>query len=118
MADGSECSPSFAQAGGRFSCDAPPATETKLALRVLTRKLPTVNEVRAMRLAEIMQDFRNLQYYISQAQAMPTADEYNGYGYALLRQCNAEGEAVLTRPFPASQNVPAGNVEREKQHLQ
>lgn len=87
-------------------------------LHLLITCMTTVNEVRALRLAEIMQDFRNLQYYISQIHAVPTQEEYNGLGYVLLRQCNAEGQAVLNAPFSASQSVPAGNPEREKQHLQ
>lgn len=36
----------------------------------------SVNDVRALRLAEIIQDFRNLQHYIAQIRAYPTSEEY------------------------------------------
>jgi hypothetical protein len=64
-----------------------------------------------------MTDFRNLQYYLSQLRASPTAEEYYLEGYSLLRQCSAEAQAILGAPFSASSAAPQGDSEREKQQL-
>ncbi|KAF2654705.1 hypothetical protein K491DRAFT_705091 [Lophiostoma macrostomum CBS 122681] len=76
-----------------------------------------LNDARAIRVAEIMTDFRNLQYYLSQLRASPTAEEYYLEGYSLLRQCSAEAQAILDAPFSASSAAPQGDSEREKQQL-
>jgi hypothetical protein len=54
-----------------------------------------------MRVAEIMTDFRNIQTYISSIRASPSAEEYNEDGYALLRRCVADAQALLSQPFSA-----------------
>ena len=77
----------------------------------------TVNDVRAIRLTEIVQDFRELQSMISQVDAHPTPDEYNEEGFAVLRQCLAEGHAILAAPFSPS-GTPDGDPEQEKMNLQ
>ena len=77
-----------------------------------------VNDVRALRLAEIIQDFRNLQHYIAQIRAVPTEEEYHGDGYVLLRQCLAQGRAILAAPFSPSASSPNGDADAEKKHLQ
>ncbi|KAF2682922.1 hypothetical protein K458DRAFT_48096 [Lentithecium fluviatile CBS 122367] len=76
-----------------------------------------LNDARAIRIAEIMTDFRNLQYYLSQLRATPTAEEYYLEGYSLLRQCSAEAQAILETPFAANSGAPGGDPEREKQQL-
>ncbi|KAF2006035.1 hypothetical protein P154DRAFT_570765 [Amniculicola lignicola CBS 123094] len=78
---------------------------------------PPVNDARAMRVAEIMTDFRNLQYYLSQLRATPTAEEYYLEGYSLLRQCQAEAQAILDQPFSAGTTSPGGDAEQEKAQL-
>ena len=70
-----------------------------------------------MRITEIMTDFRNLQYYLSQLRASPTAEEYYLEGYSLLRQCQTDAQTILAQPFNASPSAPGGNVELEKQQL-
>lgn len=76
-----------------------------------------VNDARAMRVAEIMTDFRNLQHYLVQLRATPTAEEYYLEGYSLLRQCTTEGQTVLQTPFAASSGAATGEAERERQQL-
>lgn len=76
-----------------------------------------MNDARAIRVAEIMGDFRNLQYYLSQLRATPTAEEYYLEGYSLLRQCAAEAQSILETPFAASSGAPGGDPEREKLQL-
>lgn len=71
-----------------------------------------------MRVAEIMSDFRNLQHYLNQLRATPTAEEYYLEGYSLLRQCMSEAQSVLQKPFAAGTGATSGDPEREKQQLQ
>jgi hypothetical protein len=70
-----------------------------------------------MRVAEIMTDFRNLQHYLVQLRATPTAEEYYLEGYSLLRQCTSEAQAILQTPFSGSAGAPTGDPERERQQL-
>lgn len=76
-----------------------------------------VNDARAMRIAEIMTDFRNLQHYLSQLRATPTAEEYYLEGYSLLRSCASEAQTILQTPFSASAGSTTGDPERERQQL-
>ena len=70
-----------------------------------------------MRIAEIMTDFRNLQHYLSQLHATPTAEEYYLEGYSLIRSCVSEAQAILQTPFSASIGATSGDPERERQQL-
>ena len=83
----------------------------------LLTDVPPVNDARAIRVAEIMSDFRNLQYYLSQLRPTPTAEEYYLEGYSLLRQCSAEAQTILATPFAATTGATGGDPEREKQQL-
>ncbi|CAI6334201.1 unnamed protein product [Periconia digitata] len=76
-----------------------------------------LNDARAMRVAEIMSDFRNLQHYLVQLRASPTAEEYYLEGYALLRQCASEAQSILAVPFAANSGAAGGDPERQKQQL-
>jgi hypothetical protein len=73
-----------------------------------------VNQARAMRILEIMNDFRTVQLHISshvsRAQANPP-DQASYYhdGYVVLRQCSAEAQAILATHFnPGSLGLQAG----------
>lgn len=70
-----------------------------------------------MRVAEIMNDFRNLQHYLVQLRATPTAEEYYLDGYSLLRQCSSEAQAILQTPFSGSSGASSGDPEQERQQL-
>lgn len=76
-----------------------------------------LNDARAIRVAEIITDYRNLQHYLNQLQATPTAEEYYLEGYSLLRECSAEARTVLATPFATTSGTPGGDPEREKQQL-
>lgn len=82
--------------------------------------LDGLNDARALRIVQIMTDFRNMQYYLGLAQlrATPTAEEYYLEGYSLLRQCTSEAQAILTAPFSAVTTLPDGDAEGEKAQLQ
>lgn len=76
-----------------------------------------MNDARAIRIAEIMGDFRSLQHYLVSLRIAPTAEEYYLEGYSLLRQCIAEARAILDAPFAGSNVPPGGDLEREKTQL-
>lgn len=78
----------------------------------------TVNNARAMRVAEIMNDFRNLQYYLSNIQVTPSAQDYYLEGYVMLRSCVAEAQGVLASPYSYTSQHPQGDPEAEKVQLQ
>lgn len=106
MADGRECYlslPSYQQ-----------ASSTDAALQV--------NEARALRVAEIMNDFRTLQFHISQHQIdAPSQDEYWEEGYVVARQCAAEAQAILATHFNPGlvvQGSDNGDGEQERLQLQ
>lgn len=74
------------------------------------------NEARALRVLEIMQDFRTVQTHITaqvtRAEATPP-DQASYYlaGYVVLRQCNAEAQAILATHYnPGSLGLESGHV--------
>lgn len=78
-----------------------------------------VNEARALRVAEIMGDYRSIHQRISQCQANSRDGEYNEIGYVTLRQCHAEARALLNQPYPVELlHPPTGPNEAEKRQLQ
>lgn len=83
---------------------------------MLTSRI-TDNHARAMRVAEVVSDYRNLQHYIAQIDARPNAEEYYLEGYALIRACVADAQAVLTAPFSVGNSDTGGNSEAEKAQL-
>lgn len=76
-----------------------------------------LNDARAIRVAEIMTDFRNLQHYLVQLRPTPTAEEYYLEGYSLLRECTADAHSILQQPFSGSGGAASGDPERERQQL-
>lgn len=80
-----------------------------------------VNEARALRVIEIMNDFRTLQIHISthlsHARANPPDQQsYYADGYVVLRQCNVEGLESLASDFePGSLDPPTDISESEMQ---
>ena len=65
-----------------------------------------------------MTDFRNLQHYLGQLRAAPTAEEYYLEGYSLLRRCATEAQTILQTPFAGGSSGASGDPEREKTQLQ
>ena len=82
----------------------------------LTHRRPSVNGTRAIRVAEIINDFRNIQQYLAQIRANPSAEEYNEEGYVVLRRCAAEAHALLLQPVNA-QSPNSGDDEQTKADL-
>jgi hypothetical protein len=88
-----------------------------LVLRRGAEDEATVNHARAMRITEIMNDFRVLQIHISQIRAQPSREDAQLLGYQVLRAAIAQAQAVLGQPFDASLPPPGGDIEQEKEQL-
>ncbi|KAK2003301.1 hypothetical protein LX36DRAFT_707200 [Colletotrichum falcatum] len=77
------------------------------------------NEYRKMRVAEVLDDFRTLQYYITEAPTEPAnGEDYWTEGWAALRQCSLDGQHILN--CAADTTVPqasGGLAEQEKAEL-
>ncbi|KAG6000634.1 hypothetical protein E4U54_001348 [Claviceps lovelessii] len=78
-----------------------------------------LNECRTARVAEILADFRTLQYYITSAVTEPgNADDYYAEGWTILRQCAMDGHHILE--CAADTRVPVtdgGELEQMKAEL-
>lgn len=84
----------------------------------ITNKLLTrgtsVNEFRAVRVADVLSDFRTLQYYIAAAPTEPpNMEDYYSEGWAALRQCALDGQHILN--CAADTSVPQGSNAQEQE---
>lgn len=70
-----------------------------------------------MRIVEIMSDFREIQSFLSNIRASPSAEDYNAPGYVVLRRCVAQAEALLAQPFSADTS-PYGEDDEDRAQLQ
>ncbi|KAF7536848.1 hypothetical protein G7Z17_g12975 [Cylindrodendrum hubeiense] len=77
------------------------------------------NEYRTARVAEVLSDFRTLQYYIAAAPVDPQdAAEYYTEGWAALRQCSLDGQHILECAADTSvPSAPGGEDEQIKAEL-
>lgn len=73
-----------------------------------------LNDYRRMRVADVLSDFRTLQYYIAAAPTdPPNMEDYYGEGWAALRQCGLDGQHILN--CAADTTVPeASNMEEQE----
>lgn len=65
----------------------------------------TVNMARAMRVAELMTDFRKLQHYMSSIRISPSAEDCHEEGFQGLRHFVVECYRFLQEGFP--RNIPS-----------
>jgi hypothetical protein len=66
-----------------------------------------------------MNDFRTLQFHISQHRIEPPQEQYWEEGYVVLRQCAAESQAILATHFnPGNIQGADGDGEFERMQLQ
>lgn len=77
------------------------------------------NEARALRVSELINDFRTLLVHISQLKLDATEMAEVAQGYVLMRQCVAEAQELLASQFDIQsiQNLQ-GDGEFEKVQLQ
>ncbi|TKX20671.1 hypothetical protein C1H76_7057 [Elsinoe australis] len=76
-----------------------------------------LNQARAMRVAEIMQDFRTVQNYLAGVRPQIPRHDANQEGYLLIRQCLHEAQQLIAQPYAASGSHPRGDAEKEKAQL-
>lgn len=73
-----------------------------------------VNEYRTARVAEILDDFRTLQYHIAAAPTEPpNTDDHYTEGWAALRQCAIDGQHILECAADTSVPSPDGGEEEQ-----
>ena len=95
-----------------------PATKDGVVFYGHTHKI-LVNEARAMRVAEVMNDFRTLQYYIAQFDADSSDEDYYEEGYEVLRECISQALVVLAALYDTSTLQSSGSGgEPERRQLQ
>ncbi|RDL37521.1 Uncharacterized protein BP5553_04954 [Venustampulla echinocandica] len=79
-----------------------------------------LNDQRTARVADLLCDFRTLQYYIvSGPESPPNQEDYYAEGWAALRQCSLDGQHILN--CAAETRVPrvsGGPLEQAKAELQ
>ncbi|KAL2014232.1 hypothetical protein VTN00DRAFT_1757 [Thermoascus crustaceus] len=78
-----------------------------------------LNEARALRVAEIMNDYRTLQLHISEQKVDVPPEEAGEEGYRVMRECFAAAQSLLSSNFNlASIQSQGGNEETQKVQLQ
>ncbi|KAJ5588820.1 hypothetical protein N7537_011498 [Penicillium hordei] len=75
------------------------------------------NQARAMRVAEIINDYRTLLLHISQQQVEPSQEEYWEDGFVVLRESLASAQTLMAANYQACPVTGQGNVETEKAEL-
>lgn len=80
--------------------------------------LVAVNQARAVRVAELMNDYRTLLLHISQQQADASPEEYHEEGFTVLRECHTAAQRLLSANYHPCPVTGTGNAETEKAELQ
>lgn len=77
-------------------------------------KALSVNDYRTIRVAQILDDFRTLQYYIAAAPTEPTDNEdHYTEGWAALRQCAIDGQHILDCAADTTVPTPQGGEDEQ-----
>ncbi|KAJ5891855.1 uncharacterized protein N7473_008083 [Penicillium subrubescens] len=77
-----------------------------------------LNQARAVRVAELMNDYRTLLLHISQQQANASPEEHYEEGFSVLRECHAAAQRLLSANYQPCPMTGGGNAETEKAELQ
>ncbi|KAJ5799653.1 uncharacterized protein N7518_001721 [Penicillium psychrosexuale] len=76
------------------------------------------NQARAMRVAEIINDYRTLLLHISQQQVEVSQEEYWEDGFVVLRESLASAQTLMSANYQPCPVTGQGNAETEKAELQ
>ncbi|KAF7525317.1 hypothetical protein PCG10_005202 [Penicillium crustosum] len=76
-----------------------------------------LNQARAMRVAEIINDYRTLLLHISQQNVEASQEEYWEDGFVVLRESIASAQTLMSANYQACPVTGQGNVETEKAEL-
>lgn len=73
-----------------------------------------VNDFRTARVAEVLSDFQNIQYYIAASPVNPpNMDDYYTEGWTALRQCSLDGQRILNCGADTSVPETSGGPEEQ-----
>lgn len=91
-----------------------PPTPSPSVSRSSSLTTDVVNEYRTARVADILSDFRTLQYYIAAAPSEPpNTEDFYTEGWAALRQCSLDGQHILNCAADTSVPQTAGGEEEQ-----
>ncbi|EKV05945.1 hypothetical protein Pdw03_1824 [Penicillium digitatum] len=76
------------------------------------------NQARAMRVAEIINDYRTLLLHISQQQVEVSQEEYWEDGFVVLRESLASAQTLMSANYQPCPVTGQGDAETEKTELQ
>ncbi|KAI1083377.1 hypothetical protein F5B20DRAFT_577058 [Whalleya microplaca] len=109
--------PITAESGSAISSTLPRTTPYPTGYHVeTTESLDGYDAYRQVRIAEILSDFRTLQYYVAAAPVDPLdSEDYYTEGWAVLRQCALDGRYILN--LPADMTAPNGKDTEAKAEL-
>lgn len=81
--------------------------------------LHLVNQARALRVAEIINDFRTLLLHICEQTIPASPEEYYEEGHVVIRECHTAAQALIGANYtPAAVSSQVSNEEAEKAELQ
>lgn len=81
--------------------------------------LHLVNQARALRVAEIINDYRTLLLHVPQQDVEASPEDYWEEGYVVIRECLAAAQALLASNYtPGTVSGLANSDEVEKVQLQ
>ncbi|KAJ5594821.1 uncharacterized protein N7459_001029 [Penicillium hispanicum] len=77
-----------------------------------------LNQARAVRVAELINDYRTLLMHIPQQNVDARPDEYYEEGFAVLRECLAAAQNLMAANYHPCPVTGRGNPETERAELQ
>ncbi|BDD56977.1 hypothetical protein MPDQ_002869 [Monascus purpureus] len=77
-----------------------------------------LNQARALRVAEIINDYRTLLVHISQQSTPVPQEEYYEEGYVVMRECLAAAQSLMSSNYNPHPMPGNGDEESEKMQLQ
>lgn len=77
-----------------------------------------MNQARAVRVAELINDYRTLLLHISQQQVDVSPEDQYEEGYTVLRECHTSAQRLLSANYQPCPMTGQGSAETEKAELQ
>ncbi|CAI7658653.1 unnamed protein product [Penicillium pancosmium] len=77
-----------------------------------------MNQARAVRVAELINDYRTLLLHISQQQVDISPEDQYEEGYTVLRECHTSAQRLLSANYQPCPMTGQGSAETEKAELQ
>lgn len=77
-----------------------------------------VNQARAVRVAELINDYRTLLLHVSQQHVDVPPEDFHEEGYTVLRECHTAAQRLLAVNYQPCPVASQGNAETEKAEMQ